>query len=454
MNACDVLVVGAGISGLSVAYRLKQAGYTVRCLDPEPAGGVITTIQRDGFLYERGPNSTLETCPELTQLIRDLNLEGDRIYASDQSKNRYILRGGKLIPLPMSPLSFIGTPLFSWRAKLRLMMEPFIGRGPENESLGDFVKRRLGSEFLDYAINPFVAGVYAGDPEQLSVAAGFPKLYALERDYGGLMVGAVRGARARKKRAEVAKDRARMLTFRCGMAQLPRAMATELGDSLVVDKAQRLAKSAGGYTVTTAKGAEFNAPVLVLSTPCSAAADLIAPLSDAVSRTLREVHYPPVTSVALGFQRDDVSHPLDGFGFLVPKKEERSILGVIFSSSLFPQRAPVGQVLLTTFVGGTRQPHLAQQCESELIAMVCRELRELIGVRGEPVFQAMTAWPQAIPQYDLGHPKRARDYQALEDQNPGLFLRANYKDGISVADCVKWSHLTVEQVQAFLKSAA
>ena len=348
MIEVDAAVVGAGISGLVVAHRLKQTGHTVVCLDPNSPGGVISSRFEGGFLTERGPNSTLETCPEITKLIAELDLGSERIYASDRAKRRFILRRKRLYDLPMSPISFLSTGLFSMRAKARLALEPFIGKGKPGESLADFVKRRLGQEFLDYAINPFVAGVYAGNPHLLSVAAGFPKLYALERDYGGLIMGALRGARARKKRAEVAKDRARMLSFKRGMGALPERLGAMLGADWIEDRVISLARNPGGYRLQTAGEKALHARVLVLAVPAMTAANLLDDLDLDAANALREIHYPPVTSVALGFKREQVAHTLDGFGFLVPEKEKRMILGSLFSSGLFPGRAPEGHVLLTT----------------------------------------------------------------------------------------------------------
>ncbi len=454
MKVWDTVVVGAGISGLSLAYRLKRSGLEVMCIDPQPPGGVIQTLNESGFLVERGPNSTMESCRELTQLVEDLGIESDRIYPSQNAKNRFIVKNEKLVALPMSPLAFLSSSLFSLSAKLRIMVEPFKARGPGGESLGDFVTRRLGSEFLDYAINPFVAGVYAGHPNHLSVEAGFPRLHGLEREYGSLFVGAIRGARARRKSTDVAKDRARLVSFRQGMSHLPKALATALGESIVEDRVSSVAVAGDTFLVNTVGLDELKARSVALCIPAQACATLLHRLDVTASRSLKEIHYPPVTSVALGFKQSDVTHPLNGFGFLVPEVEQRLILGCIFSSNLFAGRAPDGHVLLTSFVGGVRQPALTGKTESEMVGLVLSELRSLLGVRSSPVFHSVTSWKAAIPQYDLGHMERMKLLAETEEAIPGLFFRSNYKDGISVADCVKAAHVTSERVHEYLKHSS
>src|ERR1041385_860379 len=233
ISSKTIAVIGAGISGLCAAYWLNQKGMNVIVLERDSsAGGTMKTIRENGWLVETGPNSTLETTPLLSQLFDELGITDQRIYANEASNRRYILRNGKLHPLPMSTGAFLRSKLWSLPGKLRLMKEPFIGKVNKEESIAEFVERRLGREFLDYAINPFVAGVYAGSPEQLSVQAAFPKLYALEEKYGGLIRGMIRSRKERKARKEVAKDRAKMFSFIEGMQTFPNAIAARLGDSV------------------------------------------------------------------------------------------------------------------------------------------------------------------------------------------------------------------------------
>ncbi|MEO8168378.1 MAG: protoporphyrinogen oxidase, partial [bacterium] len=221
-----IVIIGGGISGLTAAWWLHKMGADVTVLEKDQTvGGTIRSVREDGWLVETGPNSALETTPLFNEMFEGLGIAGQRLYADDRSNKRYILRGGRLHPLPMSPGSFLSSSLWTLAGKLRLLKEPFVGRSVKDETIAEFVERRLGKEFLDYAINPFVAGVYAGNPEHLSVRAAFPKLYALEQKYGGLVKGMVKGRRERKQRSEKAKDRAKMFSFKNGMATFPQAIA-------------------------------------------------------------------------------------------------------------------------------------------------------------------------------------------------------------------------------------
>lgn len=452
-----VVVVGAGISGLTAAWWLQRAGAAVTVLERETEpGGTMRTIREDGWLVENGPNSALETTPLFSRMFGELGILADRLYPDAGAERRYILRAGRLHALPMSPGAFLATPLWSPGGKLRLLREPFIGRAAEEESIAAFVERRLGREFLDYAINPFVAGVYAGNPEELSVRSAFPKLYALEERYGGLIRGMILGRKERAKRAEKAKDRARLFSFREGMEQFPRALGKALGERLrggwTVTAIERR-NPPPGFTVRAVRDGEerlFEADAVILATPADVAAQLLRTHSVRTADLLAAVSYPPVAEVFLGYRTEQIPRPLDGFGFLVPAKEHRRILGTIWSSALFPGRAPEGHAALTTFVGGARQPDLAREDPEALASLVAGELRELMGVTGAPVFRRVNRWERAIPQYTLGYRRVLEAMEDVERGVPGLFLCANYRGGISVGDCVMSAERTARTVGDFL----
>ncbi|TAK58888.1 MAG: protoporphyrinogen oxidase, partial [Bacteroidetes bacterium] len=348
-NNSPIVIIGAGISGLCVAYWLKKSGIEVLVLEQEhEVGGTMKTIHDNGWLIETGPNSALETTPLFRQLFNEVNIADEVVYGNELSNNRFILRDGVLHTLPMSPPAFLKTKLFSISGKLRLIQEPFIGRATKEESIAEFVERRLGREFLDYAINPFVAGVYAGNPEQLSVRAAFPKLYALEEKYGGLIKGMLGSRKERKQRKEVAKDRAKLFSFKDGMQTLPKALAAYLGDSVQTGCSVEhvIPMRAGKYPIyhVSYKQGEtkttIEAKAVIFASPASATARMIRPIDPEMSATLESIYYPPVSEIFLGFKREQVQHKLDGFGFLIPAKEKRSILGSLWSSTLFPNRAP------------------------------------------------------------------------------------------------------------------
>ena len=454
--ASDVLVIGAGISGLATAWWLQSGGHRVTVIEAESRpGGTIGTIRDSGFLIETGPNSTLETSPLIAQLLEQTGTIAGRIYANPAAKNRFILRDGRLLALPLSPPAFLGTRLFSAKAKLGLLRELFVARSsPDSEeTVAQFVRRRLGTELLDYAINPFVAGVYAGDPERLSVRAAFPRLFEIEQRYGSLIRGQFKGAKERKRSKEMSKQAAPMLSFSGGMQTLTDGVAGRMGDLRLGTRATGIARGAAGWEVNAAgpQGAlTLRAKAVVLATPAAAAAQLMRPHAKSASDALDAIPYPPVASVASAYARADVAHALDGFGFLIPKIEQRRILGTIFSSTLFGNRAPDGMVLLTTFVGGMRQPELAELDEAAIAALAQDELVSLLGVRAAAQRTWVNRWKHAIPQYTLGHLDRVSKLDEAERALPGLYFCANYRGGISIADCIKSSRAAADRVAQYL----
>ncbi|NOX38177.1 MAG: protoporphyrinogen oxidase [Calditrichaeota bacterium] len=440
----DAVIVGAGISGLATAHFLTREGLQVRILEKNNrVGGNIYTHRVDGFLAEYGPNSMLDTTPILHQLFADLQIEDQVEYASDSAKKRYIVRGGRLHPLPMSPFAFLKTQLFSPRAKWRLIKEPFISASVNghDESLADFVVRRLGTEFLDYAIDPFVAGVYAGLPEKLSVRSAFPKLYDLEVKYGSLIRGAIRGARERRKRAERSKQSARLLSFKDGMGALIRALEQRFHEEIFTGvQLLRIQQRNGGFGIAfrvNEEEWEIETSLLVLTVPAYAYAELPLELELTSRSLLTTIYYPPLAMVFFGYRKNPARIPLDGFGFLIPRKEGRRILGTLWNSSIFTNRAPEGGVALTSFVGGGRQPDLARLPEEELTALVREDLRDLMGITDPPDVVIVQKWERAIPQYELGHHRIIEHVERDEARYPGLYISGNFRGGISVSDCIK-----------------
>jgi oxygen-dependent protoporphyrinogen oxidase len=436
----SVAIIGAGITGLTAGFYLKRKGVPVTVYEASGrVGGVIQSLRKDGYLAEFGPNTILETSPKIGQFIRDAGLESRKLNPDPKAEARYVVRYGRPIEMPGSPMGFFTTGLFSLKAKGAVVREPFIKarRDGVEESIAQFVVRRLNQEFLDHAIDALVAGIYAGDPYKLSVTHAFPKLKALEDNYGSMIKGQILGARERKKRGEIAKDRAPKFSFDEGLQVLPDTLAVELGEAVKVGTpVTKAVQTTDGWRVTTAAGEAEHEAVIFCGT-----AKRLAELNIISGKRLelgafREIRYPPVASVVLGFRREDVAHPCEGFGMLIPRIEGFKILGTIFSSSLFPNRAPAGHLTLTTYVGGERYPELASLPAEKLYELVCEDLRVLLGVRGRPTFQNCVLYPNAIPQYNVGYGRFKEMMNDVERQSPGLYLAGHYRDGVSLSDSI------------------
>ncbi len=453
-----VAIIGGGITGLTAAFGLKQQGVPVKLFEAgNRVGGVIQSMRREGHLAEFGPNSILETSPVISGLVQDLGLEQRKVYSDPGAEKRFIVRGGEAIEMPTTPGAFLRTKLFSAAAKFRLFAEPLLPRGPagDKESIGQFVQRRLGQEFLDYAINPLVAGIYAGDTAKLSVKCAFPKLHALEQKYGSLLLGQVLGARARKKSGEVSKQDAKKFSFDAGLQVLIDRLQEKLSGEIVLNSPVRsLEQTADGWRVHLDDQADSEAETfdsVVLALPAYKLAWLKMKTDVPVDfSSLADIHYPSVASVVLGFKRSDVAHPLDGFGMLIPEKEKLNILGALFSSSLFPNRAPQGEVTITCYLGGCRNPMLASNSLEELARLTEIDLGKILGITGRPTFQQVTVFKRAIPQYNVGFGRYLEVMQAAERNAPGLFIAGHARDGISLSDSITSGHNIAGRIQTFL----
>ena len=448
----SVAIIGAGITGLTAAFYLKRKGVSVTVYEcSHRVGGVIQSLRKDGYLAEFGPNTLLETSPIISQLVRDTGLQSRRLDPDPEAAARFIVRYQRPIAMP-GTLGFFTTDLFTLQAKLAVLREPFIAprRDGVEESIGQFVVRRFNQEFLDHAIDALVAGIYAGDPSKLSVVHAFPKLKALEDNYGSMIKGQILGGRERKKRGEVAKDRAPKFSFDQGLQVLPDTLAAQLGDAVKLNTpVSKLTRTAEGWTVTTSAGEAQHSEVVYCGTAFKLAELLVEQNAARLDLSaFSEIRHPPVASIVLGFRRDDVAHDCKGFGMLIPKIERFKILGTIFSSSLFPNRAPAGHLTLTTYIGGERYPELATLPPEKLVSLVCEDLRVLLGVRGKPTFQHVVVYPKAIPHYNVGYGRFKELMTHIEANAPGLFFAGHYRDGVSLADSIVSGVNIAEKVTA------
>ena len=436
-------IIGGGISGLVAAFLLKNRGFDVTLFEKsELVGGNIQTVNVDGFTIEYAPNSLLKS-PRLVDLIRTLGLEGEVLAANPANKKRYVLRGGKLRALPMSIAKMAADDFFSLKAKLRLVQEPFVkSKSPAGESVAEFFERRLGREIVEKAADPFIAGIYAGNPENLSVKAAFPRLYELEKNYGSLLVGSLR-----LKTEKADKDFPRTFSFKRGVQTLTDKLAENLSESVKTNtEVTRIEKLSGGKWSVKTNFGENIFDALIISTPAEAAAKLIENFDANLSDRLKNIYYPPIAMVFFGCRKETIEHNLNGFGFLVPSSERRKILGTIWNSAVFENRAPDGYHLLTNFVGGARNAAIYEKSDEELFEIVFEELKIVLGLRVKPEFTHVKRWRKAIPQYELGYERVENSIEDFEKANQGIFFCSNFYKGISVGDCVKNSFAAAEEV--------
>jgi oxygen-dependent protoporphyrinogen oxidase len=456
-----ITILGAGISGLATAFWLERKGFEITVLESkkEPGGSMVTRHE-GGFLIDYGPNSGLETTPLIGKMVEQLGLKDEMIYALKKADKRYILRNHKLHALPTHPVAFLKTKLFSSKAKLRLLAEPFSRKSHEGyyQSVSEFVNRRLGREFLDYAVNPFIAGIFAGDPDNLSVKSALPKLYRLEEIYGGLFKGLVLGTKERKNRAEQSKQRAKMFSFKKGMQSFPGAIAQKLGHRIRYNcKVERVVKSGRRFKILCSHNhqlEEIVSDVVLCAVPAYHAASIIVDGENKLAGHLNGIYYPPVKVLYLGFKKEAVGQVLDGFGFLIPKKENKTFLGAIWNSAIFPFRADDDKAAFTLFIGGARSPELFDNGDDKYIVTVIEEFKEIMKIREDPVFVTEKMWPKSIPQYGLGYIEHERYFDTFESNNPGIFLSGNYRGGISVGDCIKNSEVTVKRIFEYIHKGA
>ncbi len=435
-----IAILGAGLTGLSAARRLVLEGHRVVVFDSAARPGGVVQSERtpEGWLVEAGPNSLQET-PAVAALVRELGLGDARLVADAAAKNRYILREGKLRPLPLSPPDFFRSDVFSLRTKFRVFRELFRGRQPRLNDLplADFFREHFGQELLDYALDPFVSGIYAGDAARLSARHSFPTLWKAEHEHGSLIRAQIKSAKAKRARGE-ASGPPPIISFADGLAALPRALAAALppGSLRLGVEVSQISPSRAGWIVDAAPAERFSRVILALPAPALARLAVGSPGAQSSLASLDHLEHPAVASLFLGFRRERIAHPLDGFGALLPSVEKRALLGVLFNSTLFPGRAPEGRVALTVMVGGARHGELARQPLEQQLPVIMRELREILGAEGEPDFARRTFWPRAIPQYQLNHDSHLEVIAAAEQRHEGLFIGGPVRDGIGLPACL------------------
>jgi protoporphyrinogen/coproporphyrinogen III oxidase len=453
-DSLSALVVGAGISGLACAHALRKSGVDAHVLEASPrVGGLIQSVRQDGFLLECGPQSFSGTGP-LLQLCRELGIENQLLRAPEHAP-RFVLIGGGLRPVPLSPPAFFLSGFVSAGTKWAILRDMFGRSTPSaaEESITAFVCRKFSPELLEKLVGPFVSGIYAGDPEKLSLSAAFPQLREAEASAGSVVRGMIRAA---KRDRTAGQQRRELLSFRDGNETLPRALAEKLGTALHLGarvSAIRCPAPAQFVVTASINGSErtFATPNLILATPTEAAATLLSELSPEFHAPLDGIEYAPVAVVSLGYRKSDVRRSLEGFGFLVPRSAGLQILGSVWNSSLFPGRAPDGHALLTSFVGGATNPAAVRLSPDQLTALVHRELSPILKLAQPPVFSHATVYERAIPQYNLGHATRMKTLDTISAKLPGLFFAGNYLRGPAIGACVEHAQELAAQAIRRLK---
>lgn len=465
-----VIVVGGGISGLATAYYVargaKENGRdtSILVLEKEDLpGGKMKTFHEEGFIVEWGPNGFLTNKPDTIDLVHSLGIDHLLLTSSDAARKRFVFVDGALKRLPESPGEFFSSNILSVRGRLRVAMEPFIrAKGTDgDESLFDFARRRLGVEAAERLIEPMAAGIYAGNPENMSLRSCFPLVYALEREYGGLVKGMIAKMREKRRLGVVgggvsAGPGGVLMSFGGGVRSLIEEIVARGEFSFRRDcNVEKVVRNQGDaflveYTSGGRKLAE-SADAVVVSAPAYAASTLIGGLDGELSRLVGDIAYAPIAAVALGFTKKTHEDVLNAFGFLVPRLEGRMVLGILFDSSIFTNRAPGGRALIRGMIGGARNPDLALLPESELAGIMRDEVAQILGIREEPSYIRVYRHEQGIPQYPVGHPGRVEKIRARLRQVPGLFLNNNAYEGIGLNDCVRNSKVAAGEVLSHLQ---
>ena len=461
-----IVIVGAGVSGLSLAVRLRERipDADLRILETgDRPGGAAWTERRDGWSVELGPNGVLDSKPTTIRLARDLGL-GARLVAAHPSAgaNRYLVLDRRLERLPAGPLDLLRTPLLSWRGKLALLGERFRrGKSDElDESIDAFARRRAGSEIADTFADGLVTGIYAGDPKLLSLPACFPRVAEMERRFGSVMRGFAAAAKERHRAAaekgEPPPGRSAMWSFAGGMRELVEALAERHPPTFGV--AIRSIRKSGDpvrptWTVVGEGRDTWETDAVALTCPAGRQAEILAELDAELSGEIGAIPYNAIAVLGLGYRRQDVPHSLDGFGFIVPERLRRDLLGVQWCSSIFAGRAPDGMVLLRAMCGGWHRADIVSWEESRIVEAVRAELRTILGIEAAPAFHLLKRWQPGIPQYHVGHLERLRRIDAALGRHPGLMLGGNGYRGVALNDCTEQAENVSRRLAAYLRQA-
>jgi oxygen-dependent protoporphyrinogen oxidase len=446
------LVVGGGVSGLVCAYALRKAGVDALVVEASNrAGGAIRTERRDGYLLELGPQSFSGTA-QMLQLFDEFGIQRQVVQAPSGAP-RCVLVNGTLQKVPMSPPAFLISGFVGIGTKFALLRD-VIGKSVPpagDESIADFVRRKFSAEMLDRLVGPFVSGVYAGDPEKLSLRSSFPTLYEAEKTKGSVIRGML--ANAKKQPSGQPRQRPTLLSFADGTQTFTDALAAELGDRLLLNTSvagiARDSASTPAFQITVRAGGEQHSVIadkVIVATPTDVAATLLRGIEPVIADRLTEIEYASITVVSIGYKKSEIGDSLNGFGFLVPRSAGVRTLGTVWNTSLFPGRAPEGNALLTSFIGGATDPNAAHLSPKELTAIVHKEIAPLLKIRGNPTFSNVMIYPRALPQYNLGHAARLAAIDEARKNYSNLWLIGNSLRGPAIGACVEQALSVADQI--------
>lgn len=459
MKSYDVVVVGGGISGLSAAYTLYKRGLEVLVIEAgDEVGGAMRSITTpEGYVFDCGPNTLATKDPRLWAELTDLGIADRVVTAGRAGKRRYFLKDGKPLEIPNDPVGLARMKHISLKGKLRILREPFVPRTTSSdESVAGFFDRRIGPEVMQRMIDPFVSGVYSGDPSKMSIKATFPAIWEAEQRAGSIIKGLLGGRNGTKKGAvQGPKMRSVTLNFKGGIAEWPKAIARVLGPQRVWRKARAtgLHPVGAGWALVIDRDGQIEtleAASVVVAAPAYAAADLVSEFDASASTALRGMTYSSMAVVNLGYRRSQVAHPLDGFGVLAPSCDRRNFLGLLWASSLFPPFAPEGRVNIIDMMGGSLNPIRDTQSREDLIANAVTDSHAVLGASGAPEVVNLTRWPRAVAQYNFGHVERIAVLERLEQARPGLYFVGSYRGGVGMPKCWRNGVNTADQVATFL----
>jgi oxygen-dependent protoporphyrinogen oxidase len=454
-----IVVIGGGISGLAAAHRVLELNPAAQVTILEASdrlGGIIHTEQRDGFLLERGPDSFISEKPQAIALAKRLGIESQLIQTNEEYRRSFIVRDGRLRAVPegfqlMAPSRmwpFITSDIFSFAGKMRMAADLFLPRkstnGTTDESLASFVRRRLGEEALARMAQPMVGGIYTADPETLSLRATLPRFLEMEERHRSLILAMARQGRAQKTGSGARYSL--FLSFERGMQVLvePLTRVTRMNADLRLKTTVRRVTLDRGWRIYTDKEEQFEADALCLAVPAYVAASLLSDVHEGLAEKLRAIKYASTATINFGYRRAAIRHPLNGFGFVVPFIEKRSLIACTFSSVKFSGRAPEGQVLLRAFAGGALQPEIFALDEDLMAQRVESDLRELLGISEDPRFIEIAKWERSMPQYEVGHLDRVSEIDKLVSELPGLSLAGNAYRGAGIPDCIRSGEAAAE----------